>query len=79
MVKSGPIFDQAAMLGKASRDAYNLGLWLLLKVLLKNRVAEGVASDPHDTTPQHQSTYLGAPESASIETLPFRNYFIKFS
>ena len=30
MVKSGPIFDQAAKLGKASRDAYNTELWLIL-------------------------------------------------
>ena len=28
--------------------------------------------------PQHQSTYLGGPESASIEIPPFRPYFIKF-
>ena len=45
MVKSGPIFDQAAKLGKASRDANNPGLWLILKDLLKNCVANGVASD----------------------------------
>ena len=29
--------------------------------------------------PQHQSTYLGGPESASIEIPPFRPHFIKFS
>ena len=29
--------------------------------------------------PQHQSTYLRSPESASIEIPPFRLYFIKFS
>ena len=45
MVKSGLIFDQAAKLGKASRDANNPGLWLILKDLLKNCVANGVASD----------------------------------
>ena len=28
--------------------------------------------------PQHQSTYLGCPESASIEIPPFRPHFIKF-
>ena len=50
MVKSGPIFDQAAKLVKASRDAYDPGLWLILWALLKNGVAEGVASDPNDTT-----------------------------
>ena len=49
MVKSGPIFDQDAKLGKASRDAYNPGLWLISSALLKNGVTEGVASDPHDT------------------------------
>jgi hypothetical protein len=49
MVKSGLIFDQAAKLGKASRDAYNPGLRLILQALLKNGVAEGDASDPHDT------------------------------
>ena len=49
MVKSGPIFDQAAKLGKAFRDAYNPGLWLILQAHLRNGVAEGVASDPHDT------------------------------
>ena len=45
MVKSGPIFDQAAKLGKVSRDAYDSGLWLILQDLLKNWVAEGVASN----------------------------------
>ena len=30
MVKSCPIFDQAAKLGKASRDTFNPGLWLIL-------------------------------------------------
>ena len=48
MVKSGLIFDQAAKLGKASRDAYNLGLWLIFQDLLKNWFAEGVASDVND-------------------------------
>ena len=36
---------ELAKLGKASQDAYNLGGWLILK----NGVAEGVASDSHDT------------------------------
>ena len=49
MVKSCQIFDQVAKLGKASRDAYNPGLWIILYALLKNGVAEGVAFDPHDT------------------------------
>ena len=48
MVKSGAIFDQAAKLGKASRDAYNPGLWLILKNLLKNWVAKSVASGIDD-------------------------------
>ena len=43
MVKSGPIFDQAAKLCKASRDTYNPELWLL-----KNWVADGVAFDIND-------------------------------
>jgi hypothetical protein len=49
MVKLGPTFDQAAKLGKASWDAYNPGLWLILYALLKNEVAKVVPSDPHDT------------------------------
>ena len=49
MVKSCPIFDEVAKLGKSTKDAYNWGGWLILYALLKNGVAEGVASDPHDT------------------------------
>ena len=30
LLKSDPIFDQAAKLGKASRNAYDPGLWLIL-------------------------------------------------
>ena len=45
IVKSGPIFDQAAKLGKTSRSAYNPGLWLVLYALLKNWV---VASNVND-------------------------------
>ena len=48
MVKSCPIFDQAAKLGKASRDAYNPGLLLILYDLLENWVSEGVPSDVND-------------------------------
>ena len=48
MVKSCLNFDQAAKLGKASRDAYNPGLLLILSDLLKNWVAEGDASDVND-------------------------------
>ena len=44
LIKSGPIFDKAAKLGKASWDAYNWGGWLILKEILKNWVAQGVAS-----------------------------------
>ena len=49
MVKSCPIFDEVAKLGKSTHDTYNGGGWLILKALLKNVVTEGVASDPHDT------------------------------
>ena len=48
MVKSCLIFDQAEKLGNASRDAYNPGLLLILQALLKNWVAEGVASNVND-------------------------------
>ena len=56
MVKSCSIFDQAAKLGKASRDAYIPELLLILYDLLKNWDAKGVASDInnfilHDTYP----------------------------
>ena len=30
LLKSGPIFDEAAELGKATQDPYNLGGWLIL-------------------------------------------------
>ena len=49
MVKSCPIFDEVAKLGKSAQDTYNYREWLILKTLLKNEVAEGVTSDPHDT------------------------------
>ena len=55
LLKSGLLFDEAAKLGKATRNAYNLGGRLILLALLKNRVAEGVASYSHDTTPQISS------------------------
>jgi hypothetical protein len=42
LLKSGPIFDQAVKLGKATRDAYNPGLWLILKDLLKNWIADTI-------------------------------------
>ena len=48
-----PIFafcTELAKLGKAFQEAYSLGGWLILQALLKNGVAEGVTSDPHDTT-----------------------------
>ena len=38
-----------AKLGKSTQDTYNWGGWLILKDLLNKWVAEGVASDPHDT------------------------------
>ena len=48
ILKAGLIFYQAAKLGKSSRNAYNSGLLLILQDLLKNWVAEGVASDIND-------------------------------
>ena len=48
MVKSCLIFDQAAKVDKVFRDAHNPGLWLILQDLLKNWVAEGVASDVNE-------------------------------
>ena len=37
-----------AKLGKAAQDTYNWKEWLILKALLKNWVAEGVASEVND-------------------------------
>ena len=54
-----PIFAlcaELAKLGKASQDAYNPERWLILKAVLKNGVAEGVAPDPHDTS-THEEIY----------------------
>ena len=50
MVNQALFFDQAAKLGKTSKDAYNPGLWLILLDLLKNWVAEGVAFEVNDFT-----------------------------
>ena len=50
LLKLGLIFDEVAKLGKSTQDAHNPGKWLILQVLLKNWVAESVASDSHDTT-----------------------------
>ena len=52
------LFAELAKLGKASQDAYNLGGWLILLTLLKNGVAEGVASNPHDTSMDHQGRFF---------------------
>ena len=56
------ILEKVAKLGKSNQDAHNPGKWLILQALLKNWVAEGVASDSHDTTQQAVSllisTYL---------------------
>ena len=41
-------FEELAKLGKASQDAYNPGLWLILQDLFKNYVAEGVTFDVND-------------------------------
>ena len=45
--------DQLAKLDKASQDTYNPGLWLILLDLLKNWVAEGVASVVNDFNSQY--------------------------
>ena len=49
LLKLGQIFDEVAKLGKSTQDTYNRVGWLILQALLKNGVAEGVASDSHDT------------------------------
>ena len=43
------LFHKVAKLGKASWDAYNQGGWLISKDLLKNWIAEGVASELNDS------------------------------
>ena len=48
LLKLGQIFDEVAKLGKSTQDAYNPGKWLILEALLKNWVAEGIASDVND-------------------------------
>ena len=48
LLKLGQIFDEVAKLGKSTQDAYNPGKWLILLALLKNWVAEGIASDVND-------------------------------
>ena len=40
--------DELAKPGKASQDAFNPGLWLILLDILKNLVAEGIASYVND-------------------------------
>ena len=40
---------------KESKDANNLGGWLIMKDLLNEWVAEGVATDPHDFTEKLES------------------------
>ena len=47
------LYDELAKLGKASQDTYNPGLWLILLDLLKNWVAEGVASVVNDFNSQY--------------------------
>ncbi len=49
LLKSLQILEKVSKLCKSNQDTHNPGKWLILKVLLKNWVAEGVASDPHDT------------------------------
>ena len=52
LLKLGQIFDKLAKLGKSTQDTYNRRGWLILLALLKNGVAESVASDSHDTNLQ---------------------------
>ena len=42
LVKSGSIIDEVAKVGKATKDAYKQGEWLILYSLLKKWVAVGV-------------------------------------
>ena len=50
LLELGQIFDELAKLGKSTQDAYNRGGWLILVDLLDEWFAEGVSSDPHDTS-----------------------------
>ena len=50
LLKLGQIFDKVAKLGKSTQVAYNPGKWLILEALLKNWVAEGIASNVNDFT-----------------------------
>ena len=47
LLKLGQIFDEVAKLGKSTQDT-NRGGWLILLGLLKNGVAECVASEVND-------------------------------
>jgi hypothetical protein len=60
MVKACPIFEEVAKLGKSTQDTYNWGGWLILYALLKNRVTEGVASDPHDMRLASRVNFYGS-------------------
>ena len=48
LLKSGQIFDEVAKLSKSTQDTFNPGKWLILYALLKNWVAEGIASYVND-------------------------------
>ena len=58
-LKSLQILDKMAKLGKSNQDAHNPGKWLILEALLKNGVAEVVASDSHDTNPHQKNAANG--------------------
>ena len=46
-----------AKLGKATQDTYNWDKWLILKALLKNLVAEGVAFEVNDSKWIRRATF----------------------
>ena len=48
LLKLGQIFDEVAKLGKSTQEAYNPRKWLILSALLKNWVAEDIASNVND-------------------------------
>ena len=50
-------FDEVANLGKAFKDAYNLGGWLIFQELLNEWVIEVVTFDPHDFTKEQLGAY----------------------
>ena len=75
LLKSGPIFDQAAKLVKAFRDALYPGLWLILQYLLQNWVAD---SDVNDFTPNCPASPKQVPIlKILIKRVHYRTFFLK--